>query len=130
MFNLSVSEPDQAGAPTAKLQLQGQLSEGEYDQLARRFSELFHRYNNVDLLVDTYGLESYTPQTLWHDMHFTSQHFNEFRRVAVVSDATWQKWLVSLTDSIADGELAYFTSYQQAEQWLERWVQNHTQPNT
>lgn len=102
------------------MQLQGQLTEGEYDHLAQRFSELFHHHGDVNLLVDTYGLEGYTPQTLWHDMRFTSKHLNDFRRVAVVSDATWQKWLVNLTDPLADGELAYFTDYQQAEQWLER----------
>ena len=120
MFNLSVSEPAQAGTPTAKLQLQGQLTEGEYDQLARRFSELFHRHGDVNLLVDIYDLEGYTPQALWHDVRFTSQHLNDFHRVAVVSDANWQKWLVNLADVVVDGEIAYFTHYPQAEQWLER----------
>ena len=120
MYNLRVSESEQAGTPMAKLQLQGQLAEGEYDQLAQRFAELIHRYGDVDLLVDTYELAGYTPQTLWHDMRFTSQHRNDFRRVAVVSDATWQKWLVNLAEPIVEGDVAYFTDYQKAERWLER----------
>jgi hypothetical protein len=120
MYNITVFEPEQAGTPTAKLQLQGQLAEGEYDQLTQRFAELINRYGEVDLLVDTFELAGYTPQTLWHDMRFTSQHRNDFRRVAVVSDATWQKWLVNLADPIVAGEVAYFTDYQKAEQWLER----------
>lgn len=105
---------------TAILDVQGSLTKSDYDQIRKELEPLFKEHNKLDLVVDVSGLSGATPGAATQDLIFTLKHYNDFRRVAVVGDSTWQKWLTKLGEVLPNVETQYFdeSSRDKAESWV------------
>jgi hypothetical protein len=73
----------------------------------------------MDMLVDLRELEGWEPRAAWDDFRFGLNHRSDFRKLAVVGGAPWQKLAAKSSDWVLSGETRYFDDYASALAWLE-----------
>ncbi|MDZ7703010.1 MAG: STAS/SEC14 domain-containing protein [Trueperaceae bacterium] len=116
MYNLETTNNGQ----TVIFDVQGSLSKEEYEKLKKELEPLFKQHDKLDLVVDVSGLSGMSVGAVGQDLTYTLKHFTDFRRIAVVGDSTWQKWLAGLGDKLPGIEMKYFdeSSRDRAETWV------------
>lgn len=72
----------------------------------------------IDALIDATELEGWELQAAWDDFKLGLKHGNEFKKIALVGNKTWQELAVKVGGWFISGELEYFTDKQQAIAWL------------
>ncbi len=93
---------------TAILDVRESMTAKEYEKLKGELEPLFQKHTKLDLVIDVSGLSAMSLGAMGRDLTYTLKHFNDFRRVAVVGDSTWQAWLAKLGDALPNIEAQYF----------------------
>jgi hypothetical protein len=71
------------------------------------------------LLVDMRHFAGMELKVFWDDLKFASQHFNDFKRMAIVGEQKWLTWFAKLASPFTKTDLRCFADQGPAWQWLE-----------
>lgn len=99
----------------------GKLKKEDYERLEPWLEKEVERHGKLRALVlmdDFEGWDSLS--AAWEDLKIDVRYNKYVDRVAMVGDATWQKWVTKLSDPLAHAELKYFEKSQLDEAWA--WV--------
>jgi len=80
--------------------------------------ENFEKVKMLTVIKDTV---SYTPEAFISDFKATIKHFDDFEKVAVVSDKRWLEKLTGMTDFFLKADVEYFEAKKldQAKKWIK-----------
>jgi len=104
------------------LQANDTLTTEDYTQT---FLPLFEHVKNthpevrllITLAPDFSGFEA---GAIWEDIKFSTQHANDFYRVAIVGDVNWIDWVSKVADTLMQGEVRHYKMTQLLE--ALRWI--------
>jgi hypothetical protein len=76
-----------------------------------------HDKVNLLMVVNEIG---YTPQGLFEDIKFDTRHWNDFNKIAVVSDKKWLELSTKVANALPSVEVEHFNldEKDQAKSWL------------
>ncbi|MDQ8188997.1 STAS/SEC14 domain-containing protein [Roseibacillus persicicus] len=102
------------------LELSGIIEPHEHEEVIPALKNLLEKNEGVSLLVDMRDLVSWQPSAVWEELQFDLHFLRSFRRIAMVSDRDYQKWLATLAKRFGVAEIRYFHSsaHEQALAWL------------
>ena len=103
MYELSIEAPK-----LAVIRTDGEVSEEDYERVVPRLEELIQEHGKVRLLLDVTQFEGATPGALWEDLKFDAQHLNDFEKVAVVGDESWEDAATELASPLTDAKVKTF----------------------
>ena len=96
------------------------LTAEDYEKITPELEKLIGKYGKLNLLFDMSGVKNIEPAAAWRDLKFDTQHLNDFERVAIVGDSSWQEAFTKLGNPFTSAEVKYFSSTAEATDWLGR----------
>ncbi len=103
MYELSIEAPK-----LAVLRTDGEVSEEDYERVVPRLEELIGEHGKVRLLLDVTQFKDATPAALWEDLKFDAKHLNDFERIAVVGDESWEDAAADLASPLTSAKVKTF----------------------
>lgn len=118
MFTVEAEED----GPFVTVTAHGRLAAADYDPLSRELERLRARHGQLDMLLDLTPWQGWTPLGLWRDMRFNLAHRHGFRKIAVIGDHPWKRWLTLLGKPLFAAPMRFFEACQRAEAaaWLRQ----------
>jgi hypothetical protein len=102
------------------VRLTGTLDKQDYDRLVPVLEARIHQFGKIDLYWEMDAVQGWQPAGLWEELKFDVRHVNNFRKVAIVGDKQWEKWIAQLAGLFTSADIRYFDVHQkeQAMAWL------------
>lgn len=103
------------------LRAEGVLTDADYEELIPKFDDIIATHGPIRLLSDVTGLEGMEPLAIWDDLMLGVRHWNDFERMVILGDASWQEVAAKVADLVTRGEVRYFDQGQRddALKWLK-----------
>jgi hypothetical protein len=103
-----------------ELELLGRLTHADYAQFVPMIDNAMKGMPEIklEMLVDLRQLKGWEPEAAWDDFRFGLNHRSDFKKLAIVGDALWQKIAAKLSDWFVSGETRYFGDKEAALAWL------------
>ncbi|HEY3324886.1 MAG TPA: STAS/SEC14 domain-containing protein [Planctomycetota bacterium] len=110
-------EPD---SKLLSVDVSGKLDKGDYDKLAPEVEKLIEKNGKIDILLKMHDFHGWRMGALWRDIKFDMKHYSDIRRLAMVGDKTWEKWMATACRPFTKAEIKYFD--EKEEQAAREWV--------
>ena len=108
------------------LKVQGKLTHKDYEKITPMLDSavkgIEHPYINV--FVDASELEGWELRAAWDDLKLGMKHGNEFAKIAIYGNKTWQEYAAKIGTWFISGEAKYFEDMDTAISWLKEEKQN------
>lgn len=99
----------------------GQLTKADYAGVVPTLDAKVKRWGKVNVYLEIGEMDAVTLPALWEEIKQDAQHFNDFNRAAIVSDASLLlKAAAAVTSTFTPAEVKHFTNDQKAE--ALRWA--------
>ena len=82
---------------------------------------LVKRHGKIRILVELHDFHGWTAGALWEDIKFDRKHFHDIERLALVSEAKWEKGMAAFCKPFTTASVQYFghTQADAARAWLQ-----------
>jgi hypothetical protein len=70
-------------------------------------------------MIDATELEGWELRAAWDDLKLGLKHGRAFKRIAVLGNRDWQKYVSKIGSWFTSGEIKYFEDKADALRWLE-----------
>lgn len=108
------------------LSLSGRLDRKDYEKWVPEFESLVEKHGKLNILVELVDFEGWDAGGLWEDLKFDAKHFNDVKRLALVGDKTWEKFMAKVCKPFTSAEVKYFEPEQIAD--ARTWIGLPIQP--
>ncbi len=98
----------------------GKLTHADYQKFLPTLEEAIREQGQISLLLELENFHGWDKEAAKDDYEFTRSHLENFKRIAIVGDSRWEKWLTLLAKPFVDVEVRFFTPDQLSEAW--DWV--------
>ncbi len=102
------------------IQVQGEVDKEDYDKINPLIDKAVEAFGEINLLIYLDRLKAVTPDALIKDVKTYINHFNHFRKIAVVGDSNWKELIAKVAGPFISGRVKYFpeSEFTKAHQWL------------
>jgi hypothetical protein len=98
----------------------GKLTKADYDLLLPRLRDRIDRWGTIRVLLKMERVTGIEPSALWEEVRFDVKELHHVERLAVVGDAAWEKWLVTVSKPFVRAEARFFDVAHEQTAW--RWL--------
>ena len=98
----------------------GKLTHADYQKFLPMLEEAIKEQGEVSLLLELENFHGWDREAAKDDYQFAKSHLDKFRRIAIVGESRWEKWMTLLAKPFVDVEVRFFTPDQLSEAW--DWV--------
>lgn len=95
----------------------GKLTHDDYQTFLPRLESAIEKTGCVSLLLELEDFHGWDLQAAMDDYQFAQKYAQNFKRMAIVGERHWGRWLVMLARPFSDAEVRYFDRAQQGEAW-------------
>ncbi len=109
------------GTDRAELVIEGDVTANDYERIRPALERFVRTHEKPRLLIEVQDLGDVGLQAIGEDLRLTTEHANDFAKVAFVSDASWQRALVSMMGPMSSADVRGFERGERtvAETWLQ-----------
>lgn len=111
-----------SGMPThtAGFRLSGKLHDEDYKTFVPLVDAAIGPDGKVNLLAVFHDFRGWDGHALWDDMKFATTHCTKIRRVALVGEKSWQKWMSAVCEPFTTAHVRHFDAadLDAAKAWL------------
>ena len=104
------------------LKATGRLSAADYSQFVPRIERMIDQQGKISLLFEMADFHGWNVRGAWADLRFGVRHRKDLKRVAMVGDRKWERWMSFLCARLTTAEVRYFDCGDLTE--ARRWVQS------
>jgi hypothetical protein len=78
------------------------------------------REGKVNFLAQFHDFHGWDLHALWDDTKFSTTHCTKIKRIALVGDKTWEKWMAKVCKPFTMAKIRYFDAaeIEAAKSWL------------
>lgn len=95
----------------------GKLSEKDYKNFLPELEKIIQDNGRISLLIELEDFRGWETKAAWQDMKFGEEHDDDFKRIAIVGEKSWQKWMTAIGNAFTDTEIRYFSRDQFGDAW-------------
>lgn len=102
----------------------GTLDGDDYDALLPELDAILAEGQPVNFILFMDDFHGWDIESLARELKWDASHRDRLRKVAVVGDAAWQKWAVTLSNWFLPGTIRYFArdSENEARAWTQTFA--------
>ncbi len=104
----------------------GKLTHADYQSFLPILERLIQEEGPLSLLLELENFHGWELEAAKDDYEFAKKHLKDFRRIAIVGDRRWEKWLAALARPFMEVEVRFFEPDQLSEAW--DWVREGLEP--
>jgi hypothetical protein len=107
-------------AHTVGFKMSGKLHDEDYKQFVPLLDAEIAREGKVNVLAQFHDFHGWDAKALWDDIKFSTTHCTKFRKIVLVGDKKWEKWMAAVCKPFTMAKIRYFEANQieSAKQWL------------
>jgi|SaaInl4_135m_RNA_FD_contig_21_1818897_length_631_multi_8_in_0_out_0_1 hypothetical protein len=106
---------------TLAIKVSDKLTHEDYEKhFIPMLEEHITKHGKVNIFIEAENFQGWEWEAAWDDFKTGIKHRNEFKKVAIVGDKAWEKWLSKTVGLFMDAEVKYFTHDQREE--AVKWV--------
>jgi hypothetical protein len=107
-------------AHTIGFKLSGKLHHEDYKHLVPLVDAEIAKDGKVNVLAQFHDFHGWDAHALWDDIKFATTHCTKIKRIAVVGETTWERWMASVCQPFTMAKLRYFGAgeLEAAKAWL------------
>lgn len=111
-----------AGLPahTVGFTMSGKLHDEDYKSFVPIIDAEIAKEGKVNVLAQMRDFHGWDAKALWDDLKFSATHCNSIRKVAIIGEKTWEKWMAVICKPFTMAKVRYFDISQidAAKAWL------------
>jgi hypothetical protein len=107
-------------AHTVGFKLGGKLHDEDYKKFVPLVDAEVAKDGKVNVLAQFHDFHGWDLHALWDDIKFSTTHCTKIRRIALVGEKNWEKWMAKVCKPFTLAKIQYFdgTQIEQAKKWL------------
>jgi len=95
----------------------GKLTDADYQQFVPRLEEMIHEYGKISVFLELEDFHGWEPKAAWDDFTLGLAHPQDFERIAIVGDKTWEHWIALLARPFTHARVRYFALSDRNAAW-------------
>jgi hypothetical protein len=107
-------------APTIGFKMSGKLHDEDYQKFVPRVDAEIAKEGKVNILAQFHDFHGWDAKALWDDIKFSATHCTKIKRIALVGDKVWEKWMAKVCKPFTMAKIMYFDAKEidAAKAWL------------
>ncbi|MCM8525764.1 MAG: STAS/SEC14 domain-containing protein [Lentisphaeraceae bacterium] len=103
-------------------EVSGKLTDDDFKLFVPEIEANLKKHDKLRLMVVFTDFKGWDLHALWDDIKFDFQHFNDFEKIAMVGEKSWQKWMAIFCKPFTMARVKYFEKDDivEAMAWLEK----------
>ncbi|EAQ81136.1 SpoIIAA family protein [Blastopirellula marina] len=99
----------------------GKLTSADYATFVPAVEGMIEEVGRVRILFVMDQFEGWDAGAAWEDTKFAVEHYHHIRKVALIGESSWEKWMAVICKPFTAAEIHFFGPDQRAEafEWLE-----------
>ena len=100
--------------------LSGKLHDEDYKRLVPAVDAAIASDGKTRILAQFHDFHGWDAKALWDDIKFSTTHCTKIKRIAIVGDKTWEKWMATVCKPFTLAAIRYFDALEieAAKAWL------------
>jgi hypothetical protein len=109
------------GPHTIGFKMSGKLHDEDYKKFVPLVDAEIAKEGKVNLLAQFQDFHGWDAKALWDDIKFSTTHCTKIKRIALVGEKKWEKWMAGVCKPFTMAKIRYFDAPQieVAQKWLE-----------
>src|SRR5262245_19309188 len=105
---------------TVGFKLSGRLHDEDYKTFVPLVDAEFAKGGKVNVLAQFHDFQGWDAKALWDDIKFSTTHCTKIKRIALVGEKPWEKWMAVVCKPFTMAKIQYFDASQldAAKTWL------------
>ncbi|MBD3290353.1 hypothetical protein GF337_16235 [candidate division KSB1 bacterium] len=97
-----------------------ELTTEEFQQIIHQLESLCTMHSEINVLFDAAGLEKYASNVIWEEYDFYKKYKTHLKRLALVSDRTFESFILKQLNKFSDTEFKAFglDQIEEARKWI------------
>ena len=107
-------------AHTVGFKMSGKLHDEDYKKFVPLVDAEIAKEGKVNVLAQFQEFKGWDAKALWDDIKFSTTHCTKIKRIALVGDKTWEKWMAAVCKPFTMAKIKYFDASEiaAAKAWL------------
>ena len=107
-------------AHTVGFKMIGKLHDEDYKKFVPLLDAEIAKEGKVNVLAVFHDFHGWDARALWDDIKFATTHCTKIKRIAMIGENKWQKWMATICKPFTLAKIQYFDSSQleAAKAWL------------
>src|SRR5262249_51948736 len=107
-------------AHTIGFKMSGKLHDEDYKKFVPLVDAEIAKEGKVNILAQFHDFHGWDLHALWDDIKFSTTHCTKIKRIALVGEKTWEKWMANVCKPFTMAKIHYFdsTDVEAAKKWL------------
>jgi hypothetical protein len=108
-------------AHTVGFKMSGKLHDDDYKKFVPLVDAEVAKEGKVNLLAQFHDFHGWDAKALWDDIKFATKHCTKIKRIAIVGEKTWEKWMAMVCKPFTLAKIRYFdvSESDAALKWLQ-----------
>jgi hypothetical protein len=118
---MSVQVFEDSDRNVVSVRASGKLSREDYKKFVPRLEHLIRSSGKVNVLFLMEDFHGWKVGALWEDIKFDLKHFSDIRRLALVGDKRWERWMAAFCRPFTTARVRYFdrSRGEEARVWVQ-----------
>jgi hypothetical protein len=107
-------------ANTVGFKLSGKLHDEDYKKFVPLVDAEIAKDGKVNVLAQFHDFHGWDARALWDDIKFATTHCTKIKRIALVGETSWERWMANVCQPFTMARLRYFgtAELEAAKAWL------------
>jgi hypothetical protein len=107
-------------AHTVGFKLSGKLHDEDYQKFVPLVDAEVAKEGKVNLLAQFQDFHGWDAKALWDDIKFSTTHCTKIKKIALVGEVAWEKWMAVVCKPFTLAKIRYFDAaqFESAKTWL------------
>ena len=100
--------------------MSGKLHDADYKTFVPLVDAEIAKEGKINVLDQFHDFRGWDAKALWDDIKFSTTHCTKIKRVALVGEKSWEKWMAAVCKPFTMAKIRYFdvTEIEAAKAWL------------
>src|SRR5262245_25939331 len=100
--------------------MSGKLHDADYKHFVPLVDAAIAKGGKVRMLAQFHDFHGWDAKALWDDIQFSTTHCTKIKKIALVGDKTWEKWMAKVCKPFTMAKVRYFDAAngEAAKAWL------------
>ncbi|PCJ87419.1 MAG: hypothetical protein COA54_05930 [Thiotrichaceae bacterium] len=95
----------------------GKLTDADYKQFLPMLEEMIRNTGRVSLYIELQDFEGWEAKAAWDDLRFGLQHDDDFKRIVIIGDKSWQHAAIAFVNFFSHIEMRFFDNSESGAAW-------------
>ncbi len=95
----------------------GKLTDADYKKFIPELESAIEKQGALSVYLQLEDFHGWEPKAAWDDFKIGLKHGNDFRKIAIVGEKKWERWMATLGKAFTGGRIEFFNHEDAPKAW-------------